>query len=167
MGLGMEKLDRDAFDPERVYDKVAALGVKWIRLQSGWQKAEKAEFAKTEFFANVGSELCDPLKDLSAKIFQMQGNIEKGIVDQDILTEQLIFLRSQIQSQLHKTVTLVELTRSQVDDLPMDKKLFDIRQVLPGSVVASLNQKFPLVYGDPDRLKKALLTFFGDGKGTM
>ena len=43
MGLGMEKLDRDAFDPERVYDKVAALGVKWIRLQSGWQKTEKAE----------------------------------------------------------------------------------------------------------------------------
>ena len=28
MGLGMEKLDRDAFDPEKVYDKVAALGVK-------------------------------------------------------------------------------------------------------------------------------------------
>ena len=23
MGLGMEKLDRDAFDPEKVYDKVA------------------------------------------------------------------------------------------------------------------------------------------------
>lgn len=43
MGLGMEKLDRDAFDPERVYDKVAALGVKWIRLQSGWQKTEKEE----------------------------------------------------------------------------------------------------------------------------
>ena len=43
MGLGMEKLDRDAFDPEKVYDKVAALGVKWIRLQSGWQKTEKDE----------------------------------------------------------------------------------------------------------------------------
>ncbi len=43
MGLGMEKLDRDAFDPEKVYDKVAALGVKWIRLQSGWQKTEKEE----------------------------------------------------------------------------------------------------------------------------
>ena len=37
MGLGMEKLDRDAFDPEKVYDRVAALGVKWIRIQSGWQ----------------------------------------------------------------------------------------------------------------------------------
>ena len=41
MGVGMEKLDRDAFDPSLVYDKVAALGVKWIRLQSGWQKTEK------------------------------------------------------------------------------------------------------------------------------
>ena len=43
MGLGMEKLDRDAFDPDKVYDKVAALGVKWIRLQSGWQKTERQE----------------------------------------------------------------------------------------------------------------------------
>ena len=43
MGLGMEKLDRDSFEPEKVYDKVSALGVKWIRLQSGWQKTEKQE----------------------------------------------------------------------------------------------------------------------------
>ena len=43
LGLGMEKLDRDAFDPQKVYDKVAALGVKWIRIQSGWQKTEKEE----------------------------------------------------------------------------------------------------------------------------
>ncbi len=125
--------------------------------------AEQAEFAKTEFFANVGNELSDPLKDLLAKIVQMQGNIEKGILDQDILSEQLIFLRSQIQTQLQKTVTLIDLTRSQVDDLPMDKKLFDIRQVLPGSVVASLDQMFPLVYGDPERIKKAILTLFTYG----
>ena len=43
LGIGMEKLDRDAFEPEKVYDKVAALGVKWIRLQSGWQKTERQE----------------------------------------------------------------------------------------------------------------------------
>lgn len=129
--------------------------------------AEQAEFAKTEFFANVGSDLCDPLKDLAAKIIQMQGNIEKGILDQDILTEQLIFLRSQIQSQLEKTETLVDLTRSQVDDLPMEKKLFDIRQVLPGSVVASLEEEYPLIYGDPDRIKKAIYSMFGNGEGSI
>lgn len=41
LGLGFEKLDRDAFDPEKCYDRVAELGVKWIRIQSGWAKTEK------------------------------------------------------------------------------------------------------------------------------
>lgn len=120
--------------------------------------AEQAEFAKTEFFANVGSDLCDPLKDLSAKVQQMETNVEAGILDKDILSEQLLFLRSQIESQLQKTETLVDLTRSQVDDLPMNKRLFDIRQVLPGSVAAVLDRDFPLLFGDSERLKRALQT---------
>lgn len=41
LGIGFEKLDRDLFDPERAYDKVAAIGVKKIRLQSGWMKTER------------------------------------------------------------------------------------------------------------------------------
>ena len=41
IGLGFEKLDRDVFDPEKAYDKVGALGVKWIRIQSGWQRTER------------------------------------------------------------------------------------------------------------------------------
>ena len=40
MGIGFEKLDRNVFDPEKAYDKVAALGVKWVRIQSGWQRTE-------------------------------------------------------------------------------------------------------------------------------
>ena len=122
--------------------------------------AEQAEFAKTEFFANVGSDLCDPLKNISSKLQQMEENVEKNILDKDILAEQLLFLRSQIDSQLEKTETLVDLTRSQVDDLPMDKKLFDIRQVLHGSAVADLNRDMPLLFGDAERLKRALQTIF-------
>ncbi len=41
IGLGFEKLDRDVFDPEKSYDYVAKSGVKWARLQSGWQRTEK------------------------------------------------------------------------------------------------------------------------------
>ncbi len=41
LGIGFEKLDRDVFDPEKAYDKVAQIGVKWIRLQSGWQRTER------------------------------------------------------------------------------------------------------------------------------
>lgn len=41
LGIGFEKLDRALFDPEKAYDKVAALGVKWVRVQSGWARTEK------------------------------------------------------------------------------------------------------------------------------
>ena len=41
LGIGFEKLDRDAFNPENAYDKISKIGVKWIRIQSGWQKTEK------------------------------------------------------------------------------------------------------------------------------
>lgn len=43
IGLGFEKLDRDIFDPKDSYDYVAKSGIKWARLQSGWQKTEKRE----------------------------------------------------------------------------------------------------------------------------
>lgn len=41
IGIGFEKLDRGVFDPEKAYDKVAAIGVKWVRIQSGWARTEK------------------------------------------------------------------------------------------------------------------------------
>ena len=41
LGIGFEKLDRDAFDPRKAYDKMSNIGVKWVRIQSGWQKTEK------------------------------------------------------------------------------------------------------------------------------
>ena len=43
LGLGFEKLDRGVFDPSKAYDKVARLGVKKIRIQSGWMRTEKEE----------------------------------------------------------------------------------------------------------------------------
>lgn len=41
IGIGFEKLDRDVFDPTKAYDKLAAVGIKYVRLQSGWAKTEK------------------------------------------------------------------------------------------------------------------------------
>ena len=40
IGIGFEKLDRGVFDPEKAYDKVAATGAKWVRIQSGWARTE-------------------------------------------------------------------------------------------------------------------------------
>lgn len=41
IGIGFEKLDRNVFDPEKAYDKMAETGVKWVRIQSGWARTEK------------------------------------------------------------------------------------------------------------------------------
>ena len=43
LGIGFEKLDRDVFDPEKAYGPLAAIGVKKVRLQSGWMKTERQE----------------------------------------------------------------------------------------------------------------------------
>ena len=40
IGLGMEKLDRNLYDPAPCYDEMASTGVKWVRLQSGWCRTE-------------------------------------------------------------------------------------------------------------------------------
>ena len=42
LGIGFEKLDRRAFEPEKAYDLVADLGVHYVRIQSGWQRTETA-----------------------------------------------------------------------------------------------------------------------------
>ena len=42
-GIGLEKLDRNVFDPSKTYDKLHALGVKRVRIQSGWMRTEKKE----------------------------------------------------------------------------------------------------------------------------
>ena len=41
LGIGFEKLDRNVFDPNKAYDKLALVGVKWVRIQSGWQRTER------------------------------------------------------------------------------------------------------------------------------
>mgnify|MGYP000498257821 CR=1 FL=1 len=41
ISIGFECLDRFIFDPERYYDKLAAIGVKWAHCQTGWSRCEK------------------------------------------------------------------------------------------------------------------------------
>ena len=131
-------------------------------------EAERAEFAKTEFFANVGSDLIDPLKEISAKIDSIEKNVESGTVEKDIISDQVLFLKSQVLTQLEKMETLVDLTRSQINDLPMDKRLFDIRDAIPEIQTVEIAQnELPLVFGDCEKLSKALEILAQEGNGTI
>lgn len=40
LGVGFETLDRKMFDPSRTYDALSKLGVKWARVQTGWNRCE-------------------------------------------------------------------------------------------------------------------------------
>ncbi len=40
LGIGLEKLDRDVYDPRPVFDPLKNLGIKFVRIQSGWQRTE-------------------------------------------------------------------------------------------------------------------------------
>lgn len=40
LSVGMETLDRRMFEPDRTYEALAELGVKWARLQTGWARTE-------------------------------------------------------------------------------------------------------------------------------
>lgn len=42
-GIGLEKLDRNVFDPSKTYDRLQDLGVRYVRLQSGWARTERQE----------------------------------------------------------------------------------------------------------------------------
>ena len=48
LSVGFETLDRKMFDPARCYDKLAELGVKRARLQTGWNRCE-TERGKYDF----------------------------------------------------------------------------------------------------------------------
>ncbi len=40
LSVGFEVLDRRCFEPEKTYKHLAALGVKWARCQTGWNRCE-------------------------------------------------------------------------------------------------------------------------------
>ena len=113
------------------------------------QDAERAERAKTEFFANVGNELCDPLVMIEEKIGQLESGLASGSVDPDILSGQLVFLKSQVASQLERTNRLIDLTLSGIDGLTFNNRLFRIDEILPQAGF------HPLLSGDPSRLAEA------------
>ncbi len=43
LGVGMECLDRRMYLPEKTYGHLAALGVKWARVQTGWSRCETSQ----------------------------------------------------------------------------------------------------------------------------
>jgi len=105
------------------------------------QDAEKAERAKTEFFANVGGDLLDPLTGIISEIEEIEKRFGADVP--------LGALKSRVIAQLETTNRIVELTLSQINELSFEKRLFRIAEILPG------NDNHPLLFGDSTRFARA------------
>ncbi|MCR5289945.1 MAG: helix-turn-helix domain-containing protein [Treponema sp.] len=117
------------------------------------QKAEQAEQAKNSFFANVGTDLSEPLIDVTQKLNQMQNILASVSRENDILSSQMIFLRNQISEQVEKTNLVIDLTRLQSNEFVFKTRLFHITSITDREQLAS---DYPLLYGDPDRIAQSL-----------
>lgn len=113
------------------------------------QDAERADRAKTEFFANVGNELCDPLNDMVEKIVKLKNTVDTGPLEPAIISSQLQSLKLQVLSQLEQTNRLIDLTLAGIDGLTFENRLFRLEEVLSGV------GPHPLLVGDPVRLSQA------------
>ncbi len=113
--------------------------------------AEVAEDAKSRFFANVGTDLLEPFEELSGLLSKMK-TASEGINDQNF-HEHVKSLYSLVEKQKEKTNFILDLTRSQTNDLLLDRTLVHVEQLLdPECAVRDL----PLIYADPERLCQSL-----------
>ncbi len=64
LGVGFEVLDRKCFDPEKAYPHLAALGAKWARCQTGWNRCEPR---RSEFTFQWLDEVVDSLLEIGVQ----------------------------------------------------------------------------------------------------
>lgn len=113
------------------------------------QDAEKAERAKTEFFANVGGDLLDPLTEIVSDIEKIEQDFVQTGGNFDAFGIRISSIKSRVLTQLETTNRLVELTLAQIHELSFDKRIFRIDEIFPSM------QGHPLLYGDCLRFERA------------
>lgn len=116
------------------------------------QDAERAERAKTEFFANAGNELVEPLRSIGEELAALERNaaFRQNAPCPTVDAFSLIGeIRERLASQLVRTERLIDLTLSGFDGLTFDNRLFDLSELFP------VEGQFPLLQGDPSRLSEA------------
>jgi AraC-like DNA-binding protein len=113
------------------------------------ETAERAERTKTEFFANVGGDLCDPLNEILERLRRAEDSLVSATLVPAALRDDVQWLQSQIRAQLEKTNSLIDLTLAQSNELSLEKKLFNITELVPEA------GRLPLICGDPARFAQA------------
>ncbi|GHV81814.1 hypothetical protein AGMMS49991_03720 [Spirochaetia bacterium] len=129
------------------------------------QIAEQAERAKTEFFAAIGNNLYDPLAETIDTIEAIEERLAAETGETTIAeTRELLRLLKSVAVQRQERIShLIDLSLSQVEDMPFHNSLFNIAAILPELGVQG---PFPLLSGDTAQLRDAfslIREFYGNG----
>ncbi len=119
------------------------------------KRAEEAERAQAEFFANVGNELSDPLDELSGQLATLETLVSASPVRAPELTSMVEGLRHKLSTQIYRTNQLLDLTLSRTNELPFSKRLFRPGELFDDENAAG-SADLPLLLGDPARFRQAL-----------
>ncbi|MDR1900997.1 MAG: helix-turn-helix domain-containing protein [Treponema sp.] len=109
---------------------------------------EQAERAKTEFLKTLENELYDPLSGVMEKIEDLERALEAGqkLTEDQKLIEEIAKIKSFISMREAEAGSLIDLTLARINELYLNKQLFDLEDILPGA------GSFPLLLGDTLKL---------------
>ncbi|MDR0374116.1 MAG: helix-turn-helix domain-containing protein [Treponema sp.] len=124
------------------------------------QLAERAEHAKTEFFAAVGNNLDEPFKEVVGAIKTLEASIQPD--ENPAILKAVKALENAAKERQNKVHRLIGLTVSQTDEISFKKTLFNISDVLP-----ELEGEFPLLQGDEERLSGVFALIRTEYNGTV
>ncbi len=119
------------------------------------KRAEEAERAQAEFFANVGNELSDPLEELSGQLAKLEAYVSASPVKPPELAGMVESLKGKLSGQIERTGQLLDLTLSRTNELPFSRRLFRPWQLFHDEEPAGSGE-LPLLFGDPARFRQAL-----------
>jgi AraC-like DNA-binding protein len=119
--------------------------------------AEKAEMAKTRFFATMGDGLKEPLAVILDKMNQLDAMIhDQGELSQP-LGRAIEAVRDEMELQLEKTSLLFDYTLAQAGELELETKLFPFAPILASitsrwQLTSVAPARLPLLQGDEGRI---------------
>jgi AraC-like DNA-binding protein len=103
--------------------------------------AEQTERAKAEFLRILEDGLHDPLQGMVDRLERLEQKVTESSKFMDIKKE-IAELKSFVSSQEAEVDSLMDLTLSRIDNLPLRRTIFDMDDLLPGI------GNFPLLSGD-------------------
>ena len=126
-------------------------------LSAARKAAEQAEQAKTKFFATVGNELAAPLQEISKNTEELEQLLAQNQVLSGDIKQIVEKLKDNLGRQMERTNLIVDLTRSQSNEIHFDNHLFYPQELIcSDSASQYVTTDFPIIYGDKARLKQAI-----------